>query len=157
MIKMKCLIALALCCLAFESYSARGCQFNVRTVGFIDVGIEPYRLIVYLPESSPADELSRLKEAMEVALVDTNIRYEAVTAGADANHPAREFVKAHGISRFPAAVLASPDGQSMPLALSEKETSLAKAIPAALESLLTSPLRRQILEKCGHVRSHSPD
>ncbi len=144
----KWLIALASCGLAFGAYSARGCEYNVRAVGFIDVGIEPYRLIVYLPENFPAGELSGLKDALEVALVETNIRFEAVTAGADANHPALEFVKAHGMKRFPAAVLVSPDGQSMPLALPEKEGSLAKAVPAALESVLASPLRRQIMEKC---------
>jgi hypothetical protein len=147
----KWLIAPVLCCLALGAYSARGCEYNVRAVGFIDVGIEPYRLIVYLPENFPAGELSGLKEALEVALVETNIRFEAVTAGADANQPALELVKTHGISRFPAAVLVSPDGQSMPLILSEKETSLAKAVPAALESVLASPLRRQILEKCADV------
>ncbi len=147
MIKMKWFIAVAVCCLAFSICSAYGCEYNVRAVGFIDVGIEPYRLIVYLPENFPAGELSGLKDAMEVALAETNIRFEAAAASADANHPAREFAKEHGISRLPAAVLVSPDGQSMPLALSEKEVSLAKAVPAALENVLTSPLRRQILEK----------
>ncbi len=147
MIKMKWFIAVAACCLAFSNCSAYGCEYNVRAVGFIDVGIEPYRLIVYLPESFPAGELSGLKDALEVALVETNIRFEPVPAGADANHPALESAKAHGIKRSPAAVLVSPDGQSMPLALPEKEAALAKAVPAALESLLASPLRRQILEK----------
>ncbi len=143
----KWLIATALCCLAFGTYRVRGCEYNVRAVGFIDVGIEPYRLIVYLPANLPAGELSGLKDAMEVALAETNIRFEAVTAGAEANQPALEFAKTHGITRFPAAVLVSPDGQSMPLALRETEASLAKAVPAALENVLASPLRRQILEK----------
>jgi hypothetical protein len=120
----------------------------VREVGFIDVGIEPYRLLVYLPENAPAGEMPSLKEAMDVALAETNIRFQPVAAGADANQAAVELAKGLGVSRFPAAILVSPDGQSMPLALSEKSTSLAQAIPAALGSVLDSPLRRQILEKC---------
>ncbi len=92
--------------------------------------------------------MSTLKEAMEVALAETNIRLQLVAAGADANQAAVELAKTHGISHFPAAILVSPDGQSLPLALPEKSTSLAQAIPAALGSVLDSPLRRQILEKC---------
>ena len=148
MIKMKWLAAAAVCCLAFRPYPASCCQYNVREVGFIDVGIEPYRLLVYLPENAPAGEMPSLKEAMDVALAETNIRFQPVAAGADANQAAVELAKGLGVSRFPAAILVSPDGQSMPLALSEKSTSLAQAIPAALGSVLDSPLRRQILEKC---------
>jgi hypothetical protein len=143
----KWLIAAASCCLAFSTNSAQGCQYNVREVGFIDVGIEAYRLWVYVPESTSADGVSSLKQAMDVALAETNIRFEPVTVGADANQAAMEFAKTHGISRFPAAVLVSPDGQSMPVALPEKVASLAEAVVSALGGILGSPVRQQILEK----------
>ena len=148
MIRLKWLAAAAVCCLAFRPCPAPCCEYNVREVGFIDVGIEPYRLLVYLPENAPAGEMPGLKEAMDVALAETNIRFQPVAAGADANQAAMELAKTHGISHFPAAILVSPDGQSMPLVLPEKLGSLAQAIPAALGSVLDSPLRRQILEKC---------
>ena len=151
MIKLKWLVAAVLCCLAFRPCAAPCCEYNVREVGFIDVGIEPYRLLVYLPENAPAGEVSSLKDAMDVALAETNIRLQLVAAGADANQAALERAKAHGISHFTAALLVSPDGQSMPLTLPEKLTSLAQAIPAALGSVLDSPLRRQILEKCADI------
>ena len=115
--------------------SGVACQYNVREVGFIDTRIEPYRLIVYLPENISASGVSDLKEAMASALADTNIRFEPVPAGADANQPALEFARAQGISRFPAAVLVSPDGQSMPVALSEKAASLAEAVSTAVQSM----------------------
>ena len=148
MIKIKWLIVAGAYCLALSICPAPGCEYNVREVGFIDVGIEPYRLLVYLPENAPAGEASGLKDALDITLAETNIRLQLVVAGADANQAAMDFVKAHGISRFPAALLVSPDGQSLPLALPEKSTSLAQAISAALGSVLESPLRRQILEKC---------
>jgi hypothetical protein len=141
------LIAAVACGFLLPSFPASGCEYIVREVGFIDAGIEPYRLVVYLPENAPAGTTSELQEAMEVALEQTNIRFETVTAGADPNHPALKLAEEHGIRHFPAAVLLSPDGQSMPLALSEKEPSLAKAVVAALEGMLGSPVRRQILEK----------
>ena len=145
---MKWLIVAGAYCLAFSSCPAHGCQYNVREVGFIDVGIEPYRLLVYLPETAPAGETSGLKDALDVTLAETNIRLQLVTAGADANQAATELVKTHGISHLPAAIMVSPDGQSLPLALPEKAVSLAQAISAALGDILESPLRRQILEKC---------
>lgn len=148
MIKLKWLAALTAWHLALGVCAVHACQYNVREVGFIDVGIEWYRLVVYLPENAPANEVSRLSETMSVVLAETNIRFESVTAGADANQAALEFAKAHGISHFPAAVLVSPDGQSMPMTLSGKAESFAKTAPSAVESILDSPTRRQILEKC---------
>ena len=159
-IKLKWLVAAAVYCLAFRPYPASCCEYNVREVGFIDVGIESYRLLVYLPENAPVGEMPGLKEAMDVALAETNIRLQLVTTGADANQPAMELAKTQGISHFPAAILVSPDGQSMPLDVSRASSPrseggtpstqipLAQAIPTALGSVLDSPLRRQILEKC---------
>jgi hypothetical protein len=144
---LKWLIAVTACCLAFAGSPADGCQYNVREVGFIDLGIEPYRLAVYLPAGVSAEGTPGLNEAVEVALAETNIRFEPVATGADANHPALKIAKDHGISRFPAAVVVSPDSQVMPLALSEKAASLAEAVSAALPGILDSPTRRQILEK----------
>jgi hypothetical protein len=97
---------------------------------------------------------------MDIALAETNIRLQLVTAGADANEAAVEFAKTHGITRFPAAILVSPDGQSMPLDVSRAssprseggtpstQASLAERITSALGRVLDSPLRRRILEKC---------
>ncbi len=147
MIQLRWLVAVAACCLAIGTRPVRACQYNVREVGFIDVGIEPYRLIVYLPENVPASGVSGLNEAMALVLAETNIRFEPVRAGADANQAAVEFTRTQGISHFPAAMLVSPDGQSMPVALSEKAASLAEVVPSALESILDSPTRRQILER----------
>jgi hypothetical protein len=150
-IKWKWLITAAAGCLVFYVWPADACQYNVREVGFVDVGIEPYRLLVYLPEGVSAGEMSSLKEAMDVALVETNVRFTPVGAGADANQATAELARTHGISRFPAAILVSPDGQSMPVALPEKPAAPAQAIPAALGGVLDSPLRRQILEKCAET------
>lgn len=126
---------------------AHGCQYNVREIGFIDVGIEPYRLFVYLPERTPANEADDLRNALDGAFADTNVRCETVPAGADANHPALRVLSEHGIGRSPAAVLASPDGPSRPLALDIAGRSLVEAVSSALEAMLDSPTRRQILEK----------
>ncbi|MGE5297420.1 MAG: hypothetical protein ACM3VT_21575, partial [Solirubrobacterales bacterium] len=133
--------------LAICAAPALGCQYNVREIGFIDVGIEPYRLFVYLPEDTPANEADNLRNTLDAAFADTNVRCETVPAGVDANHPALRVLAEHGIDRRPAAVLASPDGPSRQLALDMASRSLVEAVSSALEAMLDSPTRRRILEK----------
>jgi len=117
---------------------AYGCQYNVREVGFIDVGIESYRLVVSVPEATSADEAAKLKDALDVATVDTNIRCEIVPAGTDANLP----VLSNG-----EGLLISPDGQSKRLSFRAGGRSLAETVPAALEAAICSTTCLQILEK----------
>jgi len=131
--------------LALCSPPVYGCRYNVREVGFIDVGVEAYRLIVYLPQDASPQESARLKETAEAVLADSNVRFEAVVTGADANQPGEEFLAIHRITSFPAAVLVSPDGQSMLLSLTD--SSLGQAISSALDTVLHSPTRQQVLEK----------
>jgi hypothetical protein len=127
--------------------TAYGCRYNVREVGFIDLGIEPYRLSVCLPPETPTREVAALQDTVEAALLETNLRLEAVSSGAEANQPALRFLAARGIDRFPAAVLMSPDGQSRPVPLPAGGQSLGQSICAALEDVLHSPTRQEILEK----------
>ncbi|MBN1507193.1 MAG: hypothetical protein JW955_10130 [Sedimentisphaerales bacterium] len=144
MTKLQLALAIPLTCLVLHAPPLYGCRYNVREVGFIDVGAEVYRLFVYLPQSTSPDETAGLKESMSASLADSNIKFELVTAGADANRPAMEFLAAHGISRFPAAVLVSPDGQSMPLSLTGG--SLGQAVSSAVDYVLHSVTRQSILE-----------
>ncbi len=136
-----------LSCLVLHVQPVYGCRYNVREVGFIDVGVEAYRLFVYLPEGASPDEAARLKETVDIALADSNIRFEPVVVGTDANEPVMEFVAVHGIASFPAAVLVSPDGQSMPLSLAAAGDSLGQAVSSAVDHVLHSPARQQIHEK----------
>jgi len=139
--------AIILGCLVPYVQPVYGCRYNVREVGFIDVGVEAYRFLVYLPQGVSPDEATRLKETADAALADSNVRFEVVAVDADANQPATEFLAIHGITGFPAAVLVSPDGQSMPLSLSLAGGSLVQAVSSALDYVLHSPTRQQILEK----------
>jgi hypothetical protein len=135
------------CCLAFYTCPVYACRYNVREVGFIDTGVDPYWLFVYSSDEATADETAGSAAVVEGALADTNIRFEFVNTRTDANHPAMEFVSSHSISGFPAAVLVSPDGPSRPLPLPENAQSLGEAVVSVLEDVLHSPARRQILER----------
>jgi len=136
-----------LCVLATCVDPARGCRYNVREIGFIDVGIEPYRLFVYVPQAVGTREIGDLKDALDAVSFDTNIRCEPVPAGVDANHPASCFLSTHRIDSYPAAVMVSPDGPSWRLPVPADAPSLAETVCLSLEVALDSPTRRQILEK----------
>lgn len=145
--KLQWLAAGIACCLAFYACPAHACRYNVHEVGFIDTGIDPYWLFVYSSDETATDNTAGSAAVVEGALADTNIRFELVNTGTDANHPAMEFLSSHGIKGFPAAVLVSPDGPSRPLLLPENAQSLGEAVVSALEDVLHSPACRQILEK----------
>jgi len=131
----------------FDGGSVQACRYNVLEVGFIDLGIEPYRLFAYVGDGTPAESLSALQEQVEAALVDTNIVFEVVRVGDDPNHPAASYLRGHRIATFPAAVLVSPDGQSLPIDLETAGGSLAETLVAALESVLVSAKGAEILAR----------
>ena len=88
MIRLRFWFAVIWCGLLLHAWPAYGCRYNVREVGFIDIGIEPYHLFEYVPEDTPTQVVADLQNAVEAALLGTNIRFEIVGGDADANHPA---------------------------------------------------------------------
>jgi hypothetical protein len=152
--RLRLFFVIVACCPAWYARPAHACRYNVREVGFIDVGIEAYRFLMYVGANTPPDEMVKLREAADATLVDTNVKPELVRVGADANLPALEFLASCHIDSFPAAVLVSPDGQARALALPHprgagaKDVSplRAKAVCSTLEGVLHSPTRQRILE-----------
>ena len=133
-------VALVIC---LDGSVGWACRYNVLEVGFIDLGIEPYRLFGYVTTEMSAESVSTFRDGVEAALIDANVQFELVYADRDADHSALRHLASHGIEAFPAAVLVSPDGQSLPIDLSGPNPSLR----AALDGILTSPTRAEILEK----------
>jgi hypothetical protein len=123
----------------------------VLEVGFIDLGIEPYYLFGYVDGGTPAESVSTLQEQVEATLVDTNILFEVVRAGEDPNHSAASYLRGHKITTLPAAVLVSPDGQSMQVPLAGARESLADSLLSALEGILVSAKRGEILARSAEV------
>lgn len=146
-IRRQALAMLVFSALLVAGHPAHACRYNVREVGFIDIGMEPYWLFVYTGEGTSEEEATALRGRVDAALAETNVQCELVPADTDANHPAMQFVRAHEVTDFPAVVLVSPDGQSRRLALAADAGGLTDAITGAMEDVLHSPVRKQILEK----------
>ncbi len=135
----------------FHPPGAWACRYNVLEVGFIDLGIEPYHLFGYVTNEMSPESVSALRDALEMALVDTNVRFELIHTGRDTDHPALEHLARHGIREFPAAVLVSPEGQSLPVALTGLNVSPRQAVGAVLASAARAEILRKVAECYGVV------
>ncbi len=134
------LIGLAVC--SFPADTAFGCRYNVRDVGFADLGSSGYHLYGYFDESSSPNNLNTFKQMAYAALLDTNIKLECIDVQEPANHPAMDYYRLHKINTTPAAMLVSPDGYSKRINITDSKNSMREA----LDEIVSSPVREDILE-----------
>ena len=87
--KMKQL-ALILACLI--SMDALACRFNVRDVGFVDLGSEPYRLFIFVPEGTPNSEIELLESTAYATYLDSNVKATVLSPKDALKSKASEFV-----------------------------------------------------------------
>jgi hypothetical protein len=123
------------------------CRYNVRDVGFVDLAAEPYQLYGYVRADTPADLRAQLVEGVSTSLRDCNIQFELVDADATPPHPALGFLAGGRTAVFPAAVLVSPDGPTLPLALPPWNPSFRPALDKVLDGIASSPLREELLRQ----------
>ena len=137
-------LALIFACLI--SIDTLACRFNVRDVGFVDLGSEPYRLFIFVPEGTPTSELELLESAAYATYLDSNVKASVLSPkdglkGKAAQYVPRELTQ-------PQAVLVSPDGkQSLPVKLSAEGKPLAVSAWDGLESVFDSERRNSVISK----------
>lgn len=130
-----------------QSQLASACRYNVREVGFVDLQIEPYYLFGYINDETHEDVLSKFKQVADIGLENSNILFEIVNIDRQKDHPAMQLLDLQQAKSLPAAVLVSPDGQSYPVPLAENNRPLEETLRSAIEDILTSPKREEILRK----------
>jgi hypothetical protein len=141
---------------------AFGCMYNVRDVGFTDIGVRiPYRLYYYVREDTPETLTSTFRQISYAVLMDSNIEVEIINVDQQREHPDRmvrdpamKYLDFWELQSFPAAILVSPKGQSLILPVfSMLDSSIQypassiqyRELWSALESIVTSPKREEIL------------
>jgi len=136
-------------CLWFFSQTlpVYACRFNVREVGFVDLGIQPYYLFGYVSQDTPADIVSSFKEISDAAFMGSNIESEIIDVNQQDGHPAMKYLAPAQAGAFPATVLVSPDGQSLLVPVVEPNRPFRETLSSALDSILSSPKRKEILEQ----------
>ena len=147
------------CC---QTKPVLGCRYNVREVGFVDLGIEPYYLYGYVNGQTPEDVASSFKDLSDATLTDSNIRFEMVDTSRQTDHPAMKYLDSVPAKSCPAAVLVSPDGQSLSMPVTASGRPFRETLLSALNYILSSPKRQEILQQvtgayCVVVLVEGPD
>jgi hypothetical protein len=139
------LLIILIFCLLGQS-PALACRYNVRDIGFIYVGINPYRLYGFVDDNTPADIASGFDQILRASLMETNIKPEVVNIDFVPTHPAKKYLDKLNIKSFPAAVLISPDEKTRLINLPETDQSFKQNLLNLLEELISSPLRENLLQ-----------
>ena len=124
------------------------CRFNVRDVGFVELGRSSYQLFWYVDPSTSPETVSSIKAVSYASLLDVNIKSEIVHLKDLSGHAGESAFRMHGASRtIPWGALVSPDGRSLPLDLEEvKGTNLEDRLWTLSELLYLSPEREKLQE-----------
>ncbi len=130
-----------------------GCMYNVRDVGFVDMGSVPYRLNYYVRNDTPAELTSAFRQISYAALMDSNVEAEVINIDqhedspdeeADAEYQqAMKYLDFWEVESFPAAIMVSPKGHSLALPVSGKMNR--ESLWSLLESAVLSPKREEII------------
>ena len=141
------------CCV--QAHPVFACRYNVREVGFVDLGIERYRLYGYVDKNTPAEITSSFEQISYAALLESNIEAEIIDVNQQKDHPAIKYLDslqlaalaAGQIQTFPSAVLVSPDGQTLSVPLNSTRQPFEQTLRSALDDILSSPKRQEILQQ----------
>lgn len=124
------------------------CRFNVRDVGFVDLGSQPYRLYLFVGDAMPTAERESLQSISTATFYDSNVKPQLLPLGQARQGDARAFVPDDFTGEVPSAVLVSPDQKAtLRLPLAKPGVSVLQTAWDALESVLDSPRRNAVLKQ----------
>ncbi|MFT4639409.1 MAG: hypothetical protein ACI8T1_002734 [Verrucomicrobiales bacterium] len=125
--------------------TALACRFNVRDVGFVDLGSQQYRFYCLIDESTPPETATAIKEISAAAFFNTNVEPEVVFAAAA---KAADWYQLAGSPVPPAGVLVSPDGsRALALPLVSEGEDIQDTLWTHMEAVFESPTRAVVLTK----------
>jgi len=124
-----------------------GCKYNVRETGFIDLGNSYYSLYFFINGETSEEINSSMKQISHSMLIDSNINAEVINTDEQEDHSAMEFFHLWNIQSSPAAVLVSPDGQSMVVQLVKADEPFNETLRSAVNEIISSRKRKEIIEK----------
>jgi len=131
--------------------AALACQYNVRDVGFVELENEGYTFYGCVGANTPADLLTTLMEAASSAFKDSNIQWEIVKADDRPEHAVWKQLGGVPASPTPVGMLLSPEGAWLRQPLFEPGRRFAQTCAAALEELVTSPTREEVVRKAAQA------
>jgi hypothetical protein len=123
------------------------CQYNVRDVGFVELENEGYTFYGSVGANTPAEMLTALTQAATSAFKDCNIQWEIVKADERPDHAVWNELGGALAGSTPVGMLLSPDGAWLRQVIFEPGQPFPRTCAAALEELVTSPTREEIVRQ----------
>lgn len=131
----------------FQIHASFACRYNVRETGFLYLGSRPYYFYGFVSEDTPAQMTSTFKQISHAFLKDSNIHFELINTHHQKDHPAMKHLDLWQVSSYPAAILVSPDGQSLVLQVHKKDEPFDQTLKLTIGNILSSPKREEIIDK----------
>ena len=135
----------------FRSVPVCGCAYNVRDVGYVDLGIQPYIFYGFVSDKTPEATISTFTNLSDAALLDTGVWAEVVNIDQQKDHPALKYLAPdltpEKRTSLPAAVLVSPDGRSLFIPVTRPGRPFRQTLLDALDNIVSSPLRKQLIKQ----------
>jgi hypothetical protein len=122
------------------------CRFNVRDVGFVDLGSQPYRLYCYFDSKTAAGDVTLLKDVALAAYLDCNVAAEVIAVESLGEHPAKQHFDLLKGKTLPAAVLVNALGRGLAIDL-QAGNGFQEKIWDTLEAVSESPSRAKLLDQ----------
>ncbi len=141
--------------------AALACRFNVRDVGFVNLGGDDYRFYCVVDSETPADQVEAIGQISAAAFLEANVTAELVTLGGDRpslqsgqQSEGLRHYRAAGSPKPPVGILVSPDSRRKPLAipLLREGELLQESVWSAMERVFESKSRDAVL--AGAIESY---
>ncbi|SVC20266.1 uncharacterized protein METZ01_LOCUS273120, partial [marine metagenome] len=125
---------------------ALACRFNVRDVGFVDLGSALYKLFLFVPNGTSSTDIDSLKSIAFATYLDSNVKAKVLTYGSADKAGIGGFLPQ--IQDRAQAVLVSPDEKrTVSVEVTSKNQPLSVSAWDGLESVFDSPRRNAVLAK----------
>jgi hypothetical protein len=133
------------------------CRYTVRDVAFVELGDPGYLLAIYVDQETPAEQADLLREAAQIALLDSNVGVEVVPMeGKSTSEFLNEMitrVRARGEAlasdnraiEYPLVELVAPDGRALEIPFSAAERSDGKLAGKKFRGLVHSDWTDRLL------------
>jgi len=133
--------------ICFQIHPLFACRYNIRETGFVDLGSDPYYFYGYVKMDTPEEISLNFNKILNSFFSDCNINAEMINVDKQKDHEALKYLSLWKIQSFPAAVLVSPEGQSLVIEIEKESESFEKSLKSAINKVIFSRVREAIINE----------
>ncbi len=129
------------------------CRYNVRDMGFVDLGRAFYSLFLYIDKGMSADEDS-MRNMLKTELANTNILFDVIDVDTQRNHSGLSYFSKQLRDSLPLLVLVSPEDSVFVFEKTGKidlEQYTAGSMDTIFHTKMTHAIKKTVTENFGAV------